>query len=480
MMKCQNCNKDYCDIIKHLRKNKDCKKAYNFDELAAERKSIRLQKQRDSMKKLYEQKKEKICLQKKEYYKKNKEKILNQNRENYKQKRERILKQNKDYYGKNKIDICLKKAVSFQKTRPLVCQRKRFQKYLTEKATCAYLSEQQQHLYHHTKGFCQPETMTFLNHSVEYYEGLCHSCGKSTSIKIIGVNRLVCLSCKKAHCHLCKAEVSPNPEEGCFHFWPPGTSLDFIPGFCPLYSIYPADYAERNCITNKRNCRMCDDILKRYPEYELFSETVNTSELYRRCYFKQMDVLFYRCNLCNTRVNFVCEFDHHMRSHTKYGHKVAIVGFIARIEEAIKRDHVKEEHFVKLEKEFMKLEGVASVLTVLWKEKLKQYFDQGCLEDITLGAALLIHPGVNLQTQISKQCLDRNLIRRLKVLVVRPHFIPDNDGLGAYDYKRQKFHDMLCWQEPTIHMCFEPKPRMYDRNMALLTSRCSLSYPDDR
>ena len=57
MMKCQNCNKDYCDIIKHLRKNKDCKKAYNFDELAAERKSIRLQKQRDSMKKLYEQKK---------------------------------------------------------------------------------------------------------------------------------------------------------------------------------------------------------------------------------------------------------------------------------------------------------------------------------------------------------------------------------------------------------------------------------------
>ena len=121
------------------------------------------------MKKLYEQKKENICLQRKEYYKKNKEKILNQNRENYKQKRERILKQKKYYYGKNKIDICLKKAASFQKTRPLICQRKRFQKYLTEKATCAYLSEQQQHLYHHTKGFCQPETMTFLNHSVEYY-----------------------------------------------------------------------------------------------------------------------------------------------------------------------------------------------------------------------------------------------------------------------------------------------------------------------
>ena len=241
-----------------------------------------------------------------------------------------------------------------------------------------------------------------------------------------------------------------------------------------------AEYSAINSIANKKDCRMCEDIKRRYPEYEIFVETVNTSVQYSCSNFRQMDVSSYTCNLCYTKVEFVCEFDHHLRSHTKYGNKVAIVGFIAKIDEAPRRGHIKKENFLKLEKEFMKIEGVVSVLTVLWKEHLLEYFDQSCLEDIVLGAALLISPGIDINAQLSKICLDRTLLRRLKVLVVRPHFIPDNNGWDGYDYRRQRFHKLLCWEEPTIHMCFKPKPRMYARNRALLTSRCSLTYPDDR
>ena len=107
---------------------------------------------------------------------------------------------------------------------------------------------------------------------------------------------------------------------------------------------------------------MFEDIKSRYPEYEMFTETVNTSVQYS-C--RKMDLLFYKCNLCSTKVEFVCEFDHHMRSHTKYGNKVAIVGFIAKIGELPRRGHIKEENFAKLKTEFMKIEGVVSVLTVV-------------------------------------------------------------------------------------------------------------------
>ena len=434
----------------------------------------------DKKKEYYVEEKEQILCQNAEYYEEKKETILNHKKQYYKEKQEEILNKKKEYHVQNREDICKKKAASYQTSRPLICQRKRFERYLTTKSTKSYLSDQQQHLYHHTEGLCQPETMTFLNHSVEFYDGLCHSCGEKTAVKIIGVNRLVCLGCKKAHCNLCKTEVSPNPEEGCFHFWPPGCTLNFIPGYCPLYSIYPADYGAINCIINKKECRMCEDIKRRYPEYELFSETVNKNVLYQCWDYRKMDVQIYLCNLCNTKVNFVCEFDHHMRSHTKYGNKVAIVGFIAKIDEPPGRGHIKQENYAKIEKEFMKIYGVVSVLTILWKEHLKQYFHQDSLQDIKLGAALLISPGIDIDAQILKICINRNLIRRLKVLVVRPHFVPDNPGWDEFDNDRQKFHKLMCWAELRIPCQPEPEPRTRARNRALLTTRCSLTFPDDR
>ena len=124
-----------------------------------------------------------------------------------------------------------------------------------------YNTYQQQHLYHHARGFCQPETMEFLNHSIEFVDGLCHSCLGTSAIKIIGVNRLVCLRCQKAHCYICTAEVSPDG----------GRLLSFIPGYCHLFSM-SSTFEDINKRKNQKECQICDDIHRKFPEYQLYLE----------------------------------------------------------------------------------------------------------------------------------------------------------------------------------------------------------------
>ena len=472
-MKCKSCSKTVKDILRHLNSSEKCQSLYDMVNLKENRRLERLERQRDNKKILYQKKKEKILEQKKTYYKNNKEKILGQQ---------------ETYYKDNRDTICRKKAISYQKSKSRVYQRQRFREYLSRKDTMSYLCEKQEHLYHHTHGFCQPESMSSLNHSIEFYDGLCNACGETTAVKISGVNRLVCSTCSKAHCYICQIEVSPNPEHGCLHFWPNGCSLNFIPGYCPLYSFQPLQpmygFADWDSLLNKKECRMCCDIKSRYPEYELFRETIVESVRIYGLEYKRMEVQNYKCNLCRTKKKFLCEFDHHMRSHTRYGHQVAIVGFMSSIDENIKRNHIQENHFAIIEREMMQVEGVVAILAVFYKQRMKMYFDEDSLEDITLGAALLINPYVDLKVEFSRLSFDKFFIDNLRVIVVRHHFTPDNDGCDSEDYRRERFKELFSWREPD-RFPFDPtfsrpETKMYDRNRALLNTRCSLNYPHDR
>ena len=97
-------------------------------------------------------------------------------------------------------------------------------------------------------------------------------------MKLNGVNRFLIFSCNKAYCTVCKVEVSPNPQEGCLHYWPQFNSLHFIPGYCPLYTLPPKGRhgygfaADWDSPFNQNDCRMCCDIKSRYPEYDLFCQ----------------------------------------------------------------------------------------------------------------------------------------------------------------------------------------------------------------
>ena len=62
---------------------------------------------------------------------------------------------------------------------------------------------------------------------------------------------------------------------------------------------------------------------------------------------------------------------------------MAVVGFIAKMNEELKLGHIEKENFAILEKEFMKIDGVKSVLTIFWKHHMREHFDQDCLEDIS-------------------------------------------------------------------------------------------------
>ena len=64
-MKCLCCERDFIDILKHLKKSLKCQTNYNMSDLIKERQMIRLRKQRESMKTLYEHKRENILKKKK-------------------------------------------------------------------------------------------------------------------------------------------------------------------------------------------------------------------------------------------------------------------------------------------------------------------------------------------------------------------------------------------------------------------------------
>jgi hypothetical protein len=449
LLKCKFCNKEFADILKHLKKSEACTKVYDIDALVTERKMARMEKKRMYMK-LYENK--------------NKVKILEGKKEHYEKNRDLIRKQMSSYY---------------KKSRAQVCQRQRFRKHVVPKDTLSYLTEQQEHLYHHTNGFCQPETMKYLNHSVEHYDGVCESCKIKEAIKIVGVNRQVCLSCKKAHCTICKVEVSPNPLLGYHHYSPDtGQLLNFIPGCCPLYSIYFfPDFAATNFRDNRQECKMCDEIKTSYPEYETFCEEITERRQVRNNCFEAVNVNVYTCNLCDTRTDFVCEFDHHMRCHSKYGPLIAIVALKTKVQEENKNNHVKYEDFASFEKEFMKAEGVSAVLAVFSKRQMKDYFAEKDLESVDLGASLLLKSCTDIQAEFGSIAFDQDIIGNCEILMVRNHCMQEFGHTG----EKERFEELLLWQDHFTFPCDpRPKTKFHARNRALLTSRCALAYPSDR
>ena len=231
-----------------------------------------LEEEKEQRKDHYIENGEKILENRKEDYDESKEKILDRKKKHYEEHKEKILENRKEHYNEKRVSIRANQAEYYKKTRSQIYQRQRFRKHFDKKNAMSYLTVHQEHLYHHTNGFCQPETMEYLNHSIEYYDGVCQFCNEKHSIKIIGVNREVCSSCNKAQCSVCNSEVSPDPEHGCLHYSPDaGGLLGFLPGYCPLYSeIYFPDFSAITWIANRKDCSICDSISVNYPEYEIF------------------------------------------------------------------------------------------------------------------------------------------------------------------------------------------------------------------
>ena len=461
-MKCDFCTTDFKDILRHLKKSMKCQSVYDVEALQNERNLESLENKKLKDKRLYQ---------------KNKDKILNHRKIYYENNQEKILGNKKLYYKANKATFMNKNAANYKKSKSLIFQRKRFKKYFIAKRAMSYITHQQEHLYFHTMDFCQPETMQYLNHSVEFDDGLCNNCNKLSCIKIIGVNRSVCTYCKKAHCFICNIEVSADPSLGYLHYSPDKCGqLDFIPGYCPLYSIFPHDFASFNSKVHQKECKICHDIHRNYPEYEVFVEIENDSF---SCDEKSKKKVFI-CNFCHARKSFVCQFDLHMRNHTKYGQNIAIVALKAIIEEIPDPRHVTETNFLLIENELMKSNGVIAVLTVFGKKYLEsQSFSTEGIEDFNLGAALLLKPGTNIKKEMLKLFFKKrnieNVVDKCKVVCVTNNF------QSPYHVYSCSFQTLFLfdneYRDPNYSILTERKDNLLDRNRALLENRCAILYP---
>ena len=257
-MKCKVCDINVREIFNHLLKSKPCQEGYDVEQIRQlhSKRQERLEKKKKWSREKYKRSKDEILKKREAKYEVNKVKKA----EYYINNTESIREAQAEYYSKNTERVRDAQAEYYKRSRSLTCQRKRFRKHFKQENAMNYLTGHQEHLYHHTKGICQSETLKEFNHSVEYYDGLCNFCNEHEGVKLVGVNRQVCLGCNRAKCTMCDIETSPNPELGCLHYSPDmGTKLSFIPDHCPLYSIRGSDLFYN---TNQRACKLCDCLVK--------------------------------------------------------------------------------------------------------------------------------------------------------------------------------------------------------------------------
>ena len=452
-MICKLCNGEFKDVLKHLKKSVTCQDEEYIEEIVQSRRSERLAKKRERSK---------------DYYERNKEAVSEVRAEHYTLNKDCIRKNQAKYYEKGKN---------------IVAQRQRFAKHFGHNDAMKYLTTEQIHLFEHCNSVCQPESMRTFNHSVEYYDGLCKFCSELQGIKLFGVNRQVCVKCQKAQCTICEIEVSPDPECGCFHYSPDmGSLLKFMPEYCPLYSKSPKIVSNQLVI---HDCKICLTIKKDYPEYEIFGEKTSQFRTVEWLECRKIDIYLYTCNLCGSTFDHVCEFDLHLRAHTKYGKNVAIVniGSSYQVNASIE-SRLEGEDFQILEAELLKIPGLSSVLSVFSKQRLQYFCSDMAVGELNLFASLHLKEGTNLEEELATVSFDAKVIENIKILCVKNHFITDTSTESMYElshYKRRNFDKLLRWKdEPLLNgYGIAADDSWYRRNTALLSSRCSLQFPVD-
>ena len=484
-MKCTVCYKKFSDILKHLRKNPGCESGYDVDHIVQQRRILRLEKMKARSKIQYDEEK---SLRQKRYLTNRSQ--IRETQSKYKRRNKLSVRvKNLQYKFENRKSIKEKNAKYYTKKRSLINQKKRFYKHFKEKGALKYITSHQDHLFYHSLGICQPESMQSLNHSIEYYDGICMFCEEPQGVKIIGVNRQVCMHCLKAQCVICNSEVSPDPEFGCFHYSPDtGFLLRFMPEFCPLYSNhnFPRD-ASLTYPKNQKDCKICVNIKKDYPEYELFGELETQSVLREDFWsFEKQDVYVYICNLCDSKYNFICEFDLHMRSHTKYGKNVAIFGLVFTPQEhIIRHKRVGFNTFATIQNELMRISGISAVLSVFGNNRFESYASVKLNDEITAIASVLIGEGVDIWSEVDEFNSGPEYIKRIEILDVRNHFMLDKSTASEFEadyYKRRSFEkNLLCWNETFLpYDDTRIDGYWFRRSKSLLSSRCSLQLPCDR
>ena len=254
-----------------------------------------------------------------------------------------------------------------------------------------------------------------------------------------------------------------------------------MPEYCPLYSENFNDQRTKTTF----DCKICITVKDQYPEYELFGDMHKEIRVNDNLRCEKVDVYIYTCNLCGSRFDYICDFDLHMKSHTKYGKNVAIIGITSSHQfDRFVKNRVSHDDFLLIEHQLMKMPGVSAILAVFSKDRYKDYSQDTDLTSHSLICSILLKEGVDIQLEFDNVKFDSNLIQKVDVLCVKNYFVMDTSTESQYElgYRRKSFEKLLRWKDyPVLTGCYEgPDSEWYDRSTALLTTRCSLQFPDDQ
>ena len=278
MEKCRKCQKVVKFILSHLKKSSECSKSYDMLSIIKRSKDAYKEKKREK----YESQKEEIKQKRRDRYKNNaeheKQKRMDRyedNAEHEKQKRRDHYKDNAEYekqYNKNyhrlNREVILPKMREYNKSyRPIRSAVNKFKKRIVETPDgfghCYnrwYLEKAAFHMYYHTLGICDINTVVHAKHRIAELSEKCTACDDRL-YAIAGQNKLNCMNveCRQTICRLCMRIVSADPQEDFKHFY---IHSGIMPGMCPLFEDFDSLRSSHQC-SDKKPCFQTEpDVIK--------------------------------------------------------------------------------------------------------------------------------------------------------------------------------------------------------------------------
>ena len=93
----------------------------------------------------------------------------------------------------------------------------------------------------------------------------------------------------------------------------------------------------------------------------------------------------------------------------------------------------------------MKVPGISSVLAVFGNQRLRSYSSTINIdEDITFLGSLILKEGVDIATDFVSTNFDVNVIKEVRTIMVKNHFVTDSSTASGYhdnSYKRRLFEE---------------------------------------
>ena len=134
-----------------------------------------------------------------------------------------------------------------------------------------YLTDSAFHLYYHTLGKCDLNSVVNARHSIQELKDLCDNCGEKL-YSLVGSNKLHCMhiKCGNTICSVCRKCVPADPRQDYQHFY---LHSGILPGMCPLFKDFDS-LPYMNC-SNSKPCTSTEPTVIQLNDYDNYNLSTN-------------------------------------------------------------------------------------------------------------------------------------------------------------------------------------------------------------